>query len=210
MVVRVKEYVKATTTSCIFGVKGQHITEGYHHIGYLDYENKIEIWQDDTKFMFLYAGKMYAPNNCSSMFQNCTALQSLDLSNFNTANVTTMWIMFQNCTALTTLDLSNFDTTNVTSMRAMFISCYALQTLDLSNFDTANVTDTHAMFQGCTALTTIYGGDWVKKIGLDSSSMFSNCVSLVGGNGTTYSGAHINAEYARIDRPGTPGYFTQR
>lgn len=209
-VARVQEYVKANTTSCIFGIKGQHITEGYHHIGYLDYENKIEIWQNGTKFMFLCAGKMYAPDNCDSMFRNCTALTALDLSNFNTANVATMWIMFQGCTALTTLDLSNFDTANVTTMRAMFISCAALQTLDLSNFDTANVTDTHAMFQGCTALTTIYGGDWVNKIGLDSSSMFQVCTSLVGGNGTTYSSAHVNAEYARIDRPGTPGYFTQR
>ena len=261
-VARVQEYVKANTTSCIFGVKGQHITVGYHHIGYLDYENKIEIWQDGTKFMFLYAGKMYAPDNCDSMFRDCAALTTLDLSNFdtanvttmahmfrvcaalttldlsnfdtanvttmeymfrgcaalttldlsnfNTANVTSMSSMFQNCTALTTLDLSNFDTVNVTTMANMIRNCIALTTLDLSNFNTANVNNMSAMFYGCIALTTIYGGDWVKIPGLVQSTMFSGCTSLVGGNGTTYSSAHINAEYARIDRPGTPGYFTQR
>ena len=235
-VARVKEYVKANTTSCIFGVKGQHITEGYHHIGYLDYENKIEIWQDGTKFMFLYAGKMYAPDNCNSMFQSCTALQTLDLSNFNTANVTTMAYMFHGCAALQTLDLSNFNTANVTDMANMFQSCTSLQSLDLSNFNTANATTMYGMFQVCTslqsldlsnfntanvtsvsymfqncvALTTIYGGDWIKKTGLSQTNTFNNCTSLVGGNGTTYSSAHVNAEYARIDRPGTPGYFTQR
>jgi hypothetical protein len=66
------------------------------------------------------------------------------------------------------------------------------------------------MFQGCTVLTTIYGGDWIKMPELAQNNTFYNCTSLVGGNGTTYSSAHINAEYARIDRPGTPGYFTQR
>ena len=259
---RVQEYVKANTTSCIFGVKGQHITTGYHHIGYLDYENKIEIWQDGTKFMFLYAGKMYAPDSCDSMFDDCAALTTLDLSNFNTANVTSMTYMFRGCaalttldlsnfntanvtsmarmfqncaaltmldlsnfntanvtsmagmlygcTALTTLDLSNFNTANVTSMARMFQNCAALTTLDLSNFNTANVTDMSYMFQSCAALTTIYGGDWVKMSGVVQTNVFRYCTSLVGGNGTTYSSAHINAEYARIDRPGTPGYFTQR
>jgi len=261
-VARVKEYVKTNTTSCIFGVKGQHITEGYHHIGYLDYENTIEIWQDGTKFMFLCAVKMYAPDSCESMFNGCTSLQLLDLSNFNTENVTSMFGMFRSCTSLQTLDLSNFNTANVTSMANMFNGCTALQTLDLSNFNTANVTtmvsmfyqdtalqtldlsnfntanvtsmlsmfyqDTalqtldlsnfntanvtnmNYMFHSCTALTTIYGGDWIKKTALAQTKTFDNCASLVGGNGTTYSSAHINAEYARIDRPGTPGYFTQR
>jgi surface protein len=287
-VARVQEYVKANTTSCIFGVKGQHITEGYYHIGYLDFENKIEIWQDGTKFIFLYAGKMYAPDSCENIFRNCAVLTTLDLSNFDTANVTTMRAMFQNCAALTALDLSNFNTANVTSMQNMFNGCTALQTLDLSNFNTANVTSMQNMFNGCTALQTldlsnfntanvttmfgmfyqdtslqtldlsnfntanvttmlgmfngctalqtldlsnfntanvadmsfmfqscivlmtIYGGDWVKKPELVQTNMFRLCTSLVGGNGTTYSSAHVDAEYARIDRAGTPGYFTQK
>jgi len=38
--------------------------------------------------------------------------------------------------------------------------------------------------------------------------MFNGCTSLVGGNGTTYNSSHTDATYARIDRAGTPGYFT--
>jgi hypothetical protein len=67
----------------------------------------------------------------------------------------------------------------------------------------------YAMFRGCAALTTIYGGDWIKNESLNSSQMFIACTSLVGGNGTTYSSSHTDATYARIDRAGTPGYFTQ-
>jgi hypothetical protein len=39
--------------------------------------------------------------------------------------------------------------------------------------------------------------------------MFLYCTSLIGGNGTPYSSAHTNAEYARVDgEDGLPGYFT--
>ena len=39
--------------------------------------------------------------------------------------------------------------------------------------------------------------------------MFTGSTKLVGGNGTRYSTAHVNQEYARLDVNGTPGYFTQ-
>ena len=40
--------------------------------------------------------------------------------------------MFFTCGNLETLDLSSFDTSNVTNMGGMFGSCFNLQTLDLS------------------------------------------------------------------------------
>ena len=50
------------------------------------------------------------------MFCSCYSLTKLDLSNFNTQNVTDMDYMFYNCSSLTKLDLSNFNTQNVTDM----------------------------------------------------------------------------------------------
>lgn len=91
----------------------------------------------------------------------------------------------------------------------MFRGCNNLTAINLSNFNTANVTSMVQMFHSCAALTTIYGGDWVKIAELNSYQMFHNCTSLVGGNGTTYNSSHTDATYARIDRAGTPGYFTQ-
>jgi surface protein len=61
--------------------------------------------------------------------------------------------MFDTCQSLTKLDLSNFDTSNVTDMQSMFYNCQSLTTLDLSSFDTSNVTDMFSMFQWCSKLT---------------------------------------------------------
>ena len=47
------------------------------------------------------------------MFADCNSLISINLSNFNTQNVTNMSNMFYKCKSLTSLDLSNFNTQNV-------------------------------------------------------------------------------------------------
>ena len=83
------------------------------------------------------------------MFNGCSALKSLDLTNFNTAKVTNMGNMFNGCSALTSLDLTNFNTANVESMDYMFNGCSALTSLDLTNFNTAKVTYMNNMFEGC-------------------------------------------------------------
>jgi surface protein len=77
--------------------------------------------------------------NMSYMFDNCYELSSLDLSKFNTENVTNMKYMFDNCWELSSLDLSNFNTAKVEDMSYMFSDCWELSSLDLSNFYTAKV-----------------------------------------------------------------------
>ena len=42
------------------------------------------------------------------MFYECNSLTNIDLSNFNTQNVTNMSYMFYECSSLTNIDLSNF------------------------------------------------------------------------------------------------------
>ena len=63
-----------------------------------------------------------------SMFQSCYKLASLNISNFDTSNVTTMQSLFSRCNSLGNLDLSKFDTTKVTSMDQMFFNCYKINT----------------------------------------------------------------------------------
>ena len=57
------------------------------------------------------------------MFYGCSSLKELNLSNFNTNNVTNMGYMFYGCSALKELNLSNFNTDNVTYMEGMFRGC---------------------------------------------------------------------------------------
>ena len=56
----------------------------------------------------------------AGMFNECNNLKELNLSNFNTNNVTNMRLMFQLCNNLNELNLSNFTTNNVTDMSYMF------------------------------------------------------------------------------------------
>ena len=146
------------------------------------------------------------------MFAYCSCLLSLDLSGFNTSNVTSMGVVFANCSSLTSLDLGGFDTSNVTYMSSMFYGCSSLTSLDLGGFDTSNVKAMDWLFGNCSGLTSIYTDEakWSTESVTESDGMFSSCLSLVGGNGTLYDENHIDAEYARIDKPGQPGYFTAK
>ncbi|MCR4664107.1 MAG: BspA family leucine-rich repeat surface protein [Paludibacteraceae bacterium] len=73
-------------------------------------------------------------------------LEKLDLSTFNTANVTDMSQMFAGCVALKELNLGSFNTENVENMSSMFYNCVSLKQLDLHRFNTGKVKDMSAMF----------------------------------------------------------------
>ena len=86
----------------------------------------------------------------TSMFMSSKAT-SIDLSSFDTSNVTDMKGMFSYASGVGSLDMSGFDTSNVTLMRSMINSCYAKTIIFGDNFDTSNVTDMSSMFDGSTA-----------------------------------------------------------
>ena len=86
----------------------------------------------------------------------CSSLTQLDVSGFDTSNVTDMGLMFDGCSSLTNLDMSGFDTSNVTDMGLMFDGCSSLTNLDMSGFDMSNVTDMSEVLSGCNSLTTVH------------------------------------------------------
>ena len=57
------------------------------------------------------------------MFSKCSTIKELNISDFNTNNVTDMNWMFYACSSLKELNISNFDTDNVTYMKGMFSKC---------------------------------------------------------------------------------------
>ena len=109
------------------------------------------IFKNKGKYIIKYKFKKLL-NSCNFMFFCCESLSSIDLSNFNTQNVTNMEYMFYNCNSLLSIDLSNFNTQNVTNMRYMFYNCKSLSSIDLSNFNTQNVTNMESMFYDCNSL----------------------------------------------------------
>lgn len=91
----------------------------------------------------------------SGMFNMCINLKKLNISNFNTENVQNMGLMFSGCRSLISLDLSNFNTINVTNMAQMFSNCYNLKSLNISSFNTENVTQLCCMFYNCESLIDV-------------------------------------------------------
>ena len=83
----------------------------------------------------------------------CSNLISIDLSSFNTENVTDMEDLFNGCIKLKEIKgLNNLITNKVLNMIGMFSECNEIEYLDLSNFNTENVTDMSWMFNNCNKL----------------------------------------------------------
>jgi len=100
--------------------------------------------------------------NMLRMFDGCSSLTSLDLSNFDTSKVTNMTQMFYGCSSLTSLDVSKWNTSQVTSMSGMFLWCSNLTSLDVSKWNTKQVTNMSYMFKGANNLNEIIiGCNWV-------------------------------------------------
>lgn len=98
-------------------------------IGYKAENNSTAIYVRATIMSSVTDGKIHVIGSCISMFANCQALTTLDLSLFDTSKVKAMSNMFANCQALTTLDLSSFDMTNAIEYTGMFTNDTALTTL---------------------------------------------------------------------------------
>ena len=145
-------------------------------------------------------------------------LATLNLSNFDTSQVTNMSYMFAGVSNLATLNLSNFDTSKVTNMGYMFAGMRNLTTLNLSNFDTSKVTDMNDMFLleneniFKDKLEKIYvNNDFDTTSLITFSEMFKNRKKLRGGNGSYLANpSFVDKTWLRVDRPGVHGYFTRK
>jgi surface protein len=114
----------------------------------------------------------------SGMFTNCSSLTTLDVSGFDTSNVTNMATVFTNCSSLTTLDVSGFKTGSATSMSGMFSGCAKLTSLDVSGFDTGNVTNMASVFTNCSSLTSLDVSGFKTGSVTNTSGIFSGCSKL--------------------------------
>ena len=144
-----------------------------------DYE--IKLWfnpTDKTAYYYAETEKVYLNNDSRGTFYLADNLTTLDLSNFDTSQVTDMSYMFYWMSRLTALDVSNFDTSKATNMNKMFSRTDKLITLDLSNFDTSQVTDMSYMFDDADNLTTLDLSNFDTSKVTNMDHMFSNTYNL--------------------------------
>ena len=96
----------------------------------------------------------YTPTSLYRFFENLKKLETITgLEYLNTEKVTDMRYMFNNCSKLTSLDVSNFNTKKVTNMSFMFSYCSTLTTIYVNDkFVIDKVTNGSYMFDNCTNL----------------------------------------------------------
>lgn len=164
-----------------------------------DYE--IKLWLDSTdKTAYYYAEpeKVYLNKDSSWMFtygwgeEKTKNIIGVDLSGFDTSQVTNMSYMFGYSYNLTELDLSSFDTSNTKTINSMFeIASYDMAKDKLEKIYVSNDFNTSKM--------TSY------------SRVFGNRKKLRGGNGSFLTDPNTaDLSWLRIDRPGVQGYFTRK
>ena len=168
-----------------------------------DYE--IKLWldpTDKTAYYYTEPEKVYLNANSSEMFyskydeQKIKNILEIDLSNFDTSQVTNMSNMFDGMKKLTSLNLSSFDTSQVTNMRFMFFHASNLTSLNLSNFDTSRVTDMQYMFSYVSNLTSLNLSNFDTSMVTDMQYMFSYVSNLTSLNLSNFDTSKvINMRY---------------
>ena len=116
--------------------------------------------------------------NMSNTFSHCELLTSIDVSKWNTSKVTNMEGMFVGCNLLASVDVSKWNTSKVTDMASMFSSCGTLRSIDVSKWNTSNVTDISGMFFGCGSLHSVDITGWDTSKVTNMTRLFFNCSSL--------------------------------
>ncbi|MCQ2978587.1 MAG: BspA family leucine-rich repeat surface protein [Clostridia bacterium] len=101
--------------------------------------------------------------NCESMYQmfECSKnLKKLDLSSFDTSNVTDASCMFEGCINLKEIIFgSNCTFENCTNFKKMFYLDHSLEELNIQMFDTANVYNWSSFVEECFSLKEINVGE---------------------------------------------------
>ena len=115
----------------------------------------------------------------SKLFNECSSLESITFSNFDTQSVIDMSFLFAECASLKSVDLSKFNTKKVTNFNSLFQGCSSLKALKLSNFDTSLVTNMGSMFNGCENLNLLDISNFNMEKVDDASNMFSGLKELI-------------------------------
>ncbi len=138
-------------------------------------------------------------------FSNTVNLTKINgIENLKTDNVTSMHHAFSGTLGLKSLDLSKWNTSNVTKMNSMFAGS-GLEELDISGFDTRNVTNFSSMFNRSTNLKHIYvGPNWDTSSNIEGTeTVFPEISDLP--NFDTNNSDYRDLSYAHT---GEGGYLT--
>lgn len=162
-----------------------------------------------SSFLFLPPLKAKI-NNWAYLFQDCKALQSIDLTNINievNSNVPISFeSAFKNCSSLKEiigLNSLNVDNLMFTSFYSAFRDCKLIDKIDMSNFQYANITsDSNCfqnMFNGCENLTSVKLPHLVNNRAKNLEYMFQSCKKLNEIDITGWDTSNVTSLYSTFE-----------
>ena len=118
-------------------------------------------------------------DNLSYIFYGSN-MEVVDISGWDTSNVTTMENMFCFCDKLKNIiGIENLDVSKLQSANAMFYGCQNLVELDLTNWNPISLQNAWSMFYRCSNLKIIKNiENWQLPNIKDVSYMFYKCTKL--------------------------------
>lgn len=137
-------------------------------------------------------------SECTSLsecFSDVSAMKKINVSNFNTQKVTSMYAIFNNCTSLNEIiGLENWDTSNVTNLKKLFHKSkieYGLESVE--NWNVKKVTNLFSAFNGviqnrltlnwdlssCTTIQECFSTSAIKYLDLHNCNV-SNISNFIG------------------------------
>ena len=123
---------------------------------------------------------MFLKSDIYDMFNNCSSLKSIDMSDFDCADMVMVARAFYGCSSLEYLDISELHTSSInpydsSGLRQLFGKCSSLKTVILGDSfsfygKASNTnTDNHA-FLPTPPSTDIYTGKWIREDDIDGRS----------------------------------------
>mgnify|MGYP002853318661 CR=1 FL=1 len=174
--------VKPTSTNNWFAMYYLETLDGIEYLDTSEVTDMYGMFSDAQQLTTIDVSRFDTRNvtNMGYMFSSCiNTTQIIGIENFDTGNVTNMGGLFYGCNSLESLDVSRWNTAHSVRMIEMFAGCHKIPSLDLRGWDTSNVTTTGAMFSSCIALDEILG---IEDLDLASNTyfsyMFAGCESL--------------------------------
>ena len=141
-------------------------------------DNIPNVYNFDQDINTIILAFNYEIDTCCGLFEGCSNITEIDLSEFSTQNVHRFSGMFIGCSSLVSINFQNIQTTNVEYMDWMFIGCSALKTLDISSFDPPNLLNLCGTFEGCSSLTFLDLSNLDTSKVLHMGHLFRLCTSL--------------------------------
>ena len=139
-----------------------------------------ERYNNNNSFLDLTDIDISELDNLSSIFGILNNVEVVDISGWDTSNVTTMAYIFSHCIKLKKIiGIENLDVSKLEKTNFMFSGCENLVELDLTNWNPVSLQNARQMFYNCSNLKIIKNiENWQLPNIKDVSYMFCDCAKL--------------------------------